>query len=75
MPNLQQCRQFLSKRGINLSDEKLGHLMEVFQYLAIRTCEKAEINVVKMRRAPSPAFGSTPGPAMEKDLKCLETAN
>jgi hypothetical protein len=75
MPNLQQCRQLLSRRGIDLSEEKLGHLMEILQYLAIRVCEQAEVDAVKMGTAPSLVCGSTPGSATKKELKCRKTAN
>ncbi len=45
MMNLQQCQRFLSKRGVELSEDQVGHLMDILHYLAIRVCEQAELEI------------------------------
>jgi hypothetical protein len=42
MPNLSQCRSILRKGGIELSDSKLGHLMDILSYLANRACDQIQ---------------------------------
>ena len=43
MMNLQQCQRFLKDRGVELSEDQVGHLMDILQYLAIRVCIQVEL--------------------------------
>ena len=52
MPGIKKCKEILGRHGVILSDDQLGHLMDILHYLAIRVCEQAEGDLESQKRQP-----------------------
>lgn len=50
MLSIRRCREILGRGDIVLSENELGHLMEILHYFAVRVCEQAEQEILNQKR-------------------------